>query len=315
MDLNYYYLLFLFVLNAGVEVNAVALGEGDDSLLESIGASGEEACLRVARLHLARIVHRVHINNLHIVELLKDTWDITISEGTVDNILTRSAERAEAALNKIENEQLNADVLFTDATTTSVNGKQTYIRNTSTADDVLYHYMSSKSIASIKNNTPLKHFAGTLVHDHETALYHFGTEHAECNVHVLRYLKKCTEEARNTWSKDMAKLLSDINTERNACIQDGIRAFPEDKIRSVSDRYSEILCQGYEQNKKTKYQYSKKDELALLNRLSKNKQNHLLFVSDFSIPFDNNASERDLRKVKSHTKMRGGFRTEAGIKG
>lgn len=250
----------------------------------------------------------------HIVELLKDTWDITISEGTVDNILTRSAERAEAALNKIENEQLNADVLFTDATTTSVNGKQTYIRNTSTADDVLYHYMSSKSIASIKKNTPLKHFAGTLVHDHETALYHFGTEHAECNVHVLRYLKKCTEEARNPWSKDMAKLFSDINTERNACIQDGISAFPEDKIRSVSDRYSEILCQGYEQNKKTKYQYAKKDELALLNRLSKNKQNHLMFVSDFNIPFDNNASERDLRKVKSHTKMSGGFRTEAGIK-
>ena len=250
----------------------------------------------------------------HIVELLRDSWGITISEGTVDNILNRSAEGAEAALKKLKTEQLNAEVLFTDATTVSVNGKQSYIRNTSTAEGVLYHYMSSKSIDAIRKYTPLNDYAGTLVHDHETALYHFGTGHAECNVHVLRYLKKCTEEARNPWSKDMARLLSDVNAERTACMRNGVTAFSEDKIRNVSERYSDILRQGYEQNKKTKYQYAKKDELALLNRLSRNKMNHLLFVSDFSIPFDNNLSERDLRKVKSHTKMSGGFRTEAGIR-
>lgn len=33
----------------------------------------------------------------------------------------------------------------------------------------------------------------TLVHDHETALYHFGTAHVECNVHILRYLTKNSE--------------------------------------------------------------------------------------------------------------------------
>ena len=50
-----------------------------------------------------------------------------------------------------------------------------------------------------------------------------------------------------------------------------------------------------------------------MNRLKKYAENHLLFISDFSVPFDNNLSERDLRKCKSHTKMSGGFRTEAGI--
>ena len=29
-----------------------------------------------------------------------------------------------------------------------------------------------------------------LVHDHETSLYSYGLDHAECNVHLLRYLIK-----------------------------------------------------------------------------------------------------------------------------
>lgn len=30
----------------------------------------------------------------------------------------------------------------------------------------------------------------------ENALYHFGTEHAECNVHLLRYLRKIRKKQR-----------------------------------------------------------------------------------------------------------------------
>ncbi len=40
--------------------------------------------------------------------------------------------------------------------------------------------------------------------------------------------------------------------------------------------------------------------------------NHLLFLRDFSVPFENNISERDLRKAKNRQKMSGGFRKESG---
>ena len=60
------------------------------------------------------------------------------------------------------------------------------------------------------------------------------------------------------------------------------------------------------------FRWATKEETSLLNRLKKYKRNHLLFLHDFNVPFDNNMSERDLRKCKNRQKMSGGFRTEAG---
>ena len=44
-------------------------------------------------------------------------------------------------------------------------------------------------------------------------------------------------------------------------------------------------------------------------RLVKYKKNHLYFIEDFKVPFDDNLSERDLRIFKNKTKISGGFRS------
>lgn len=43
-------------------------------------------------------------------------------------------------------------------------------------------------------------------------------------------------------------------------------------------------------------------------------KDHLLFAEDFRVPFDDNMSERDLRKAKNRQKMSGGFRKGSGQK-
>ena len=58
--------------------------------------------------------------------------------------------------------------------------------------------------------------------------------------------------------------------------------------------------------------YAKKEEKTLLNRLEKYRRNHLLFLHNFEVLFDDNISERDLRKVKNRQKMAGGFRKDSG---
>ena len=88
--------------------------------------------------------------------------------------------------------------------------------------------MDKKNLQNLKR-TPLGRFMGTLVHDHETALFHFGTAHAECNVHILRYLTKNSEDTGNKWSEAMKKWLCDMNKARKRRIADG-QSFTEDEL-------------------------------------------------------------------------------------
>ena len=238
--------------------------------------------------------------------------ELELSEGSVYSFCRNFAQSSEKSISNLKNELLNQSIVATDATTITVNGKQNYIRNFSRKNTVVYQAMKSKSIDALEKIDFLCQYSGTLLHDHETALYHFGTEHAECNVHIIRYLRKNTEESGNVWSKEMIALLCEMNKLRKGFMEQGVVALPDEMITEYEKKYFSLLQKGKEENRKTTHRYAKQEEQALLNRLEKYSHNHLLFLHDFSVPFDDNISERDLRKAKNRQKMAGGFRKESG---
>lgn len=237
---------------------------------------------------------------------------IHISRGSLARFMDELGKKITPYINTIENNILNSSKAYTDATTVRCNKKNVYIRNYSTKNTVLYSVMEKKNLATLRKERILSCYAGDLIHDHETALYHFGSKHGECNVHGGRYLTKNTEESGSKWSQAMTSFLFGMNEYRKKCIASGMVKFDPDDISVYRERYDKIIESGFIENKQTKGKYAKKAELALLKRLKKYKDNHLLFLDDFDVAFDNNMSERDLRFFKTKTKVSGCFRSLEG---
>lgn len=237
---------------------------------------------------------------------------MTLSEGSIYGFCKNLAKRAGLSIGHLENDLLDREAVCTDATTITVNRIQNYIRNFSVRDTVVYYAMKKKTIEALKGIPFLKKYAGILIHDHETALYHFGTDHGECNVHTIRYLRKSMEEAGHKWAKKMITLLTGMNEERKMLIAAGIAEFSSETIQACETEYQALIAEGREENRRTKHKYARQDAATLLNRLEKYSHNHLLFLRDFNVYFDDNMSERDLRKVKNRQKMAGGFRKTSG---
>lgn len=237
---------------------------------------------------------------------------LELSAGSVYSFCRKFSTACATVCGMIEEKLLDAHEICTDATPIKVNGKQTFIRNFSTVKDVLYFGCDKKDLETLENIRIFREFTGVFTHDHETAIYHFGTGHGECNVHIERYLLKNTEETGNVWSRQLSSFLKGMNHARNELKLAGETGFTREQLERYGARYDEIISGGLEQNKNTKGRIAKKEEKALLNRLKKYKENHLLFLYDFRIHFSNNMSEKDLRICKNRQKMAGGFRTTEG---
>lgn len=237
---------------------------------------------------------------------------LNISTGCIYNFCRSFAGACSQTCAALEENLLNAVEICTDATPIKTNGKQTYIRNFSTENSVLYCSSDKKDLEALCSFRILKEFTGALTHDHETALYHFGTRHSECNVHLERYLLKNTEETGNLWSHNLSMFLKGLNHARRMLKKSGGICFTLKQLERFSFRYDEIIAEGFRVNATTKGRIAKKEEKALLNRLKKYKENHLLFIYDFRIHYSDNMSEKDLRICKNRQKMAGGFRTASG---
>ena len=142
-----------------------------------------------------------------------------------------------------------------------------------------------------------------VMHDHLILNYNekYLFQNAECNEHTLRYLKGNIDTfPKHEWALKMRSLLKETNQERNELIKQKIDNFSNEKTNEIFSKYDEIIKLGYEENKTVDLTYikNKNDEHNLIERLDKYRDNHLLFIKDFSVDFTNNTSERGLRQAK-----------------
>lgn len=236
----------------------------------------------------------------------------TAADGSWYNFCTYVSDRCDASLDSLYNDLMNSPVLYSDATYTKENGGETYVRNVSNKDTVIYSPQDGKTINEIGKTPVLSDFYGILMTDHETAMKHFGSENAECNQHTDRYCKKTKQETSHCWSEKYMGLLYEIKVQKETLMSQGTDHFSDEELSDYFKRYDEILKEGWAENKDLTWKSVASDERALLRRLEKYKEDHLRFATDFCVEFTNNISESDLRFIKNRTKLSGGFRQKSG---
>ena len=163
------------------------------------------------------------------------------------------------------------------------------------------------------------------MHDGFTAYDQYQQcQHSLCNAHLLRELNYVIETSKAAWATEMKTLLLDIKSAVGDASADGKKRLTVRLKNEFLRKYNQIVVVAgklYEplQRRKSpaKTAWTRESPIRaaarkLVNRLIAKRDEILLFMRDFSVPFDNNQAERDLRMLKVKQKISGCFRTEKG---
>jgi transposase len=138
-----------------------------------------------------------------------------------------------------------------------------------------------------------------------------------CGVHLLReltYFAQLGEETK-AWAARLTELLPEMQGEVERVSAAGGQHLAADKLAALTQSYDQLIAAGLRAPPPAGVPEGvSKQGRSLLLRLERRKQEVLRFLTDFSVPFDNNQAERDLRIVKLQQKTSGCFRTEDGAR-
>jgi transposase len=252
-------------------------------------------------------------------ETMEDLLGIHMSVGTLKNVLDQCASHLQGVEESIKAHLRKVQVRHQDETGCSVKGKGWWVHVASTQAVTHYAVHPKGAREALDAIGLMEGFTGTSVHD-DLASYrgYPACRHGSCNVPHLRELTYQEEQKKQVWAKELAHLLLAMKQTVEQAKVAGQSRLTDEVKKPLLQRYEALLQQGYTANpadpppehpKKGRVKQSKARNL--LDRLSK-QEDVLRFLHDFSVPFDNNLAQRDLRMVKVQQKVSGCFRSELG---
>lgn len=229
--------------------------------------------------------------------------EIEISDGMINGLCAEFSARTGREKTEIIKKLMTSPVMNVDFTNASVNGKsaQVLVLASPSADAALYIGREKKGHKGVKG-TPLENYAGTIVHDHDTTFYKYGTGHQECTQHDIRYLTGSIQnEAELEWNKQMLELFRKMLHYRNSLSEnEGLSPTIVSELEAEYDRILETAEKEYTDEPPNDYY---REGYNLFLRLRKYKENELLFLHDKRVPANNSLCERLARVYKRKQKQ------------
>jgi len=266
----------------------------------------------------------VYLNQEQLVPLertcavLDEVFGCPLSEGTLESMVGACHRQLAAVEAAIKQGVAAAAVGHFDETGVNVGGKTSWLHVGSTARLTFYAAHQKRGREALEAIGLLPPFRGRAVHDGLVSYWHYTQcAHALCNAHHLRELTFVAEELGQPWASDLKDLLLEIKQAVDTARGQGVGALTAALTREFATRYDVILAEGVAANpppvptgKRGRPKRGKAGNL--VERLREHKEATLAFMEDFTIPFDNNQAERDLRMTKVREKISGCFRTPTG---
>ena len=235
-----------------------------------------------------------------IAELISDLCGQRISEGTVQNILKGNSAKSDKTYDEIRKRIECAPVVGADETGAAV-GKQLHWNWIFQTDALTYVYqLKSRGQEAVDSKFPNGLPHSTLVTDRKQTYFKMNVkDHQVCLAHLLRNAEYLNElDAKQDWSRRFIHLLAHaIGLRRNETIT-------QRKIKVLKTKMKNLLGESLS-HLDDEFERFKKGILKVKDYL-------FTFLSNPLVPYDNNASERGVRKIKVKQKVSGCFRTDSG---
>ena len=240
--------------------------------------------------------------------------EIRLSQGYIAKLQHKAAEKLSVFRKDLKDLLISQPIIYWDDTVISIDTKRACLRFYGNERIAWYAAHEHKDLESILDDDILKQLSEDtyVMHDHNSINYNeaFRFKNIECNIHLERDLQKIIEILHHEWASDLRQLIQDHIHERKLLKEKDISSFDEEKLASFDKAVNLILEKALKENDADFNKYYGKEEKALIRRLYRYKDNYFMWVKDFSLPYDDNLSERSLRCIKSKLKISGQFKSE-----
>jgi transposase len=239
-----------------------------------------------------------------IVDFFKDCFNVSLSEGSIDNFLDKMSNKVIDAYEKIRQLIHRAPVVGADETGCKVNGKKHWFHVWQNRCLTFIVAFARRSHEVIETYFPGGFLNSFYVSDcYASQLKTPAKAHQLCLVHLVRELKNFEENLRSTWSAKMKELLCQAMELKKQMTGDDYTCPPK-QVTDINSRLDELLAEDYST-------FNQKEQ-ALIKRLIKYRNSILTFLEYEIVPPTNNATEQSIRNVKVKTKVYGQFRNIKG---
>ena len=166
--------------------------------------------------------------------------EIDLSEGYIAKLQKRASDKLSNFMKEMKTEIIKQPLLHWDDTVIMIDTKRSCLRFYGTEKLAMYTAHSQKDKNGLDEDGILNVLSKQTVveHDHNKVNYNddYYFKNAECNVHLIRDLKKVIDNLNHTWAKKLIELISKMNNKRKWLIKKRKEEFTQEKLNKIEDK-------------------------------------------------------------------------------